>query len=627
MQFTGIPISTLLTLGGIAAGLLTLLYILKLRKRRIEVPFSHLWGRVLEKRTRESDLWRKLRRLLSWLLHLIMAGLIIFALADPHPEEEVVRGRHVLLLLDSSASMAATDVSGGVDRMDIAKKRAADILDTVGPEDRVMLVHFNDQLQPLSPFVTEPSILEQPLREIEVAATGTNFEEALAFAADSLQDKENGLLVLISDGAGLEDEVFDELDFSEQTTIRHVKLGESAGNVAVTGFNVRRYLANKLDYEIFAQVKNQFERSVEAELQIYADGRQVDAKQLTLEPGQTIQKFYPSQAVSGERLEARIKLLSRDARDVFPLDDRAFALLPPIRKTKVLAVSDGNLFLEGPLLLNPNLNVERVSPGSYEASMSQDYDLTIFDSIAPQTPERGNFVYFDPPEDGPWEITGTTGEPIITSVKKSHPLMRWITFKDLNIGAASKVRLDRGDEVVASSFGNPLFVTRKQDGKHLVGVLFDIRNSDLPLRVAFPVMMINIVDYFTLDDESYVPNYETGKTWSIPVDSDDGTAQVTAPNGEAFDAAIYQGKAVFYGSQTGFYRIQGPETTQFIAANLSSTQESRIKPGEISLPAKNVENDTSNLLFERSEWWIWAVLGLLLLVLIEWATYNRRVTV
>ena len=627
MQFTGIPISTLLWLGGIAAGLLTLLYILKLRKRRIEVPFSHLWGRVLEKRTRESDMWRRLRRILSWLLHILMAGLIIFALADPHPEEEVVRGRHILLLVDSSASMAATDVSGGVDRMDIAKKRAAEILDTVGPEDRVMLVHFNDQLQPLSPFVTEPSILEQPLREIEVAATGTKFDDALAFAADSLQDKENGLLVLISDGAGLDESVFDDVDFSENTTIRHMEIGESAGNVAVTGFNVRRYLANKLDYEIFAQVKNQFERPVEAELQIYADGRQVDSKQLTLEPGETIQKFYPSQAVSGERLEARIKLLSRDARDVFPLDDRSFALLPPIRKTKVLAVSNGNLFLEGPLLLNPNLDVQRVSPGSYEASMSGDYDLTIFDGIAPETPESGDFVYFDPPEDGPWEITGATEEPIITSVKKSHPLMRWITFKDLNIGAASTVRLARGDQVVASSFGNPLIVTRKAERKHLVGVLFDIRNSDLPLRVAFPVMMINIIDYFTLDDESYVPNYETGKTWSIPMTAEDGTAKVTAPDGETFDAAVYQGNAVFYGAQTGFYRIQGPEETHVIAANLSSTQESRIKPGQVELPDKNVEKDTANLLFQRSEWWIWAILALIMLLLVEWATYNRRVTV
>lgn len=627
MQFTGVPISTLLWLGGIAAGLLTLLYILKLRKRRIEVPFSHLWGRVLDKRTRESDMWRRLRRIFSWLLHILMAGLIIFALADPHPEEEVVRGRHILLLVDSSASMAATDVSGGVDRMDIAKKRAAEILDTVGPEDRVMLVHFNDQLQPLSPFVTEPSILEQPLREIEVAATGTKFDDALAFAADSLQDKENGLLVLISDGAGLENSAFEDVDFSENTTIRHLEIGESAGNVAVTGFNVRRYLANKLDYEIFAQVKNQFERPVEAELQIYADGRQVDSKQLTLEPGETIQKFYPSQAVSGERLEARIKLLSRDARDVFPLDDRSFALLPPIRKTRVLAVSDGNLFLEGPLLLNPNLEVQRVSPGSYEASMSGDYDLTIFDGITPKTPESGDFVYFDPPEDGPWEITGATAEPIITSVKKSHPLMRWITFKDLNIGAASTVRLARGDDVVASSFGNPLIVTRKEDRKHLVGVLFDIRNSDLPLRVAFPVMMINIIDYFTLDDESYVPNYETGKTWSIPMSAEDGTARVTAPDGETFDAAVYQGNAVFYGAQTGFYRIQGPEESHVIAANLSSTQESRIKPGQVELPDKNVENDTANLLFQRSEWWIWAILALIVLLLAEWATYNRRVTV
>ena len=628
MQFTGLPISTILTIAGVVAAGVTVLYILKLRKRRIEVPFSHLWGRVLDKKRRQSDFWRKFRRLLSWLLHILMAALMAFALADPHLEEEVVRGRHILLLVDNSASMAATDVSGGADRMDLARQKALEILETVGPEDRVMLVAFNDQIQPLSPFVAEASIIEQPLREIRVAATGTSYKDALSFAADSLRDTENGHLVLISDGSGLTDETFEEFDFGENTSVRHLKVGESAGNVAVTAFNVRRYVANKLDYELFVQVKNYFDRAVEAELQIHADGRLVDTKPLTLEPGETLQRFYPSQAVAGEKLEARVRLTSRDARDVFPLDDRAFAMLPSIQKVRVLAVSDGNLFLEGPLLLNPNLEVERLETAEYTPERSAGFDVTIFDSVAPKLPSEGNFVFFDPPAEGsPWKHRGETDDPIITAVKDSHPLMRWITLKDLNIGAASSWRTGRWDTTVASSFGKPLIVTRKHDGLHLVGVAFDIRNSDMPLRVAFPVFMINVVDYFTLDDESYVPNYTTGDTWAVDVPKDAEQATVTTPAGEQTQVPVYNGRAVFHGDQTGFYTVATAEQTKTIAANLSNLSESRIAPGDLQIDGAKVEQDADNLIFERNELWIWAILALVLLLLIEWATYNRRMTV
>ncbi|QDG54124.1 VWA domain-containing protein [Persicimonas caeni] len=628
MQFTGLPISTILTIAGVVAAGVTVLYILKLRKRRIQVPFSHLWGRVLEKKRRQSDFWRKFRRFLSWLLHILMAALIAFALADPHLEEEEVRGRHILLLVDNSASMAATDVSGGADRMDVARQKALEILETVGAEDRIMLVAFNDQIQPLSPFVAEASIIEQPLRQIKTTATGTSYKDALGFAADSLRDTSNGHLVLISDGSGLSEETFEEFDFGEGTKLTHLKIGESSGNVAVTAFNVRRYVANKLDYELFVQVKNYFDRAVEAELQIHADGRLVDTKPLSLQPGETMQRFYPSQAVSGEKLEARVRLTSRDARDVFPLDDRAFAMLPSIRKVRVLAVSDGNLFLEGPLLLNPNLEVERIKPDQYTPDRSKGFDVTIFDSVAPALPQEGNFVFFDPPAEGsPWEQRGDIDDPIITAVKDSHPLMRWITLKDLNIGAATSWRTGRWDSTVAASFGKPLIVTRKRDNLNLIGVAFDIRNSDMPLRVAFPVFMINVVDYFTLDDDSYIPNYTTGDTWAVDVAKGADKATVTTPTGEQTEVPVYNGRAVFNGDQTGFYTVATADETKTIAANLSNLRESRIAPGDLELGKAKVDQDADSLIFERNELWIWAILALVLLLLIEWATYNRRVTV
>ena len=628
MQLTGFPLQSVLIGAGIAAALVTLLYVLKLRKRRIQVPFSGLWQRVIEEQSRQSNLWRRFRRVLSWLLHILVVALLAFGLVDPHFENEVVEGRHMVVLVDNSASMAATDVAGGADRLEVGKTKALDLLDTVGPEDRIMLASFNSQVHPQSPFVNEPTVLEQPIRDLAVQGTGTSFDKALAFAADSLRDKERGELVVISDGAGFDAEKLEDLELGEGTTVRHLQVGEGGGNVAVTGFNVRRYVANKLDYELFVRVQNYFERSVQAELQLHADGRLVDTKPLELEPGETRQRFYPSQAVAGEKLEARLELKSRDARDVFPLDDRAFALLPELEQVDVQLVSDENLYLEGTLLLNPNVDIERVAPTDYDPASNDDYDITIFDRFTPPAPEKGNYLYVAPSgEDSPWPVTGELTEPLLTSVKESHPLMRWLTLKDLNIGTARKLQLGRGDVRIASSFGSPLIVARPEEDRNLVALAFDIRNSDLPLRVAFPMLMFNLVDYFELDDASYIPNYITGRTWSIDLPEEASEATVVDPGGDRSQVPTFEGRAVFRGMHPGFYTIETSEGDRRLAANLADPVESATSPADIDLGEEAKSAQAEGLFFDRRELWIWAVLAAALLLLVEWVTYNRRWTV
>jgi len=49
---------------------------------RFEVPFSHLWKRVLEQKEANA-LWKQLKRVLSLLLILIILGVVLFAALDP----------------------------------------------------------------------------------------------------------------------------------------------------------------------------------------------------------------------------------------------------------------------------------------------------------------------------------------------------------------------------------------------------------------------------------------------------------------------------------------------------------------------------------------------------------------
>src|SRR5262245_27422913 len=110
MHFTGVPFQTLLPMAVAAAALVVAFYILKLRRRPVAVPFSKIWERILRDKEATS-LFSQLKRLLSLLVQLALLTLLLLALADPRTVANLVEGRNVVVLVDASASMKATDVA------------------------------------------------------------------------------------------------------------------------------------------------------------------------------------------------------------------------------------------------------------------------------------------------------------------------------------------------------------------------------------------------------------------------------------------------------------------------------------------------------------------------------------
>ena len=139
MTFAGWTLSQLGVLFGVGAGAITLLYLLRMRRRQVVVPFAALWEQV----TRESEsrqIWRKLRRLLSWLVQLIVLALLCAALGDPRPDVWLRDPVTVAVVIDASASMAGAaqgeDGEEGQRRIDVAKARAIEEVRGLGPVDK-----------------------------------------------------------------------------------------------------------------------------------------------------------------------------------------------------------------------------------------------------------------------------------------------------------------------------------------------------------------------------------------------------------------------------------------------------------------------------------------------------------
>ena len=89
---------------------IVIFYILKIRLRRVPVSTVIFWRQIFEEKKPRS-LWQRLRHLLSLLVQLLFLGLLVVALAQPFFRWEIEGARRLVLVVDNSASMNATDVA------------------------------------------------------------------------------------------------------------------------------------------------------------------------------------------------------------------------------------------------------------------------------------------------------------------------------------------------------------------------------------------------------------------------------------------------------------------------------------------------------------------------------------
>jgi len=95
------------------------------------------------------------------------------------------------------------DVSGSVEeRIDFIRKAARDFLNTASPQDRISIITFRDDIQVISGFSTDRSLLSKKLDEID-AGGATSLYDAIAYTlVDTLKPLrgERTAIVVLSDG-------------------------------------------------------------------------------------------------------------------------------------------------------------------------------------------------------------------------------------------------------------------------------------------------------------------------------------------------------------------------------------------------------------------------------------------
>jgi len=591
------------------------IYLLKLRRTEQLVSSTYLWQRMVRDVEANAP-WQRLRRNLLLLLQLLFLLALIFALARPFSWAEGGIGQATILIFDTSASMAATDVNSN--RLEAAKDQARLLISNLPEEARGTLITAGENTQVLVSSSQDKRQLYQALESVQIQPGDSDLTSALELASAIASRQPDAEIVIYSDGrVSLPDRL------SLQGRLRYLPIGESGNNQAISLITLEpSSTTGRLT--TFVQVANYHQEPVQRRLTLSADGQLADAHDLAIPArGQVsiISEIIPADT---EVLEAPLT-----ESDALHLDDQAWATQRVSGDQNITLVSQGNRFLETALGLLPGIETE-IFP-DWQAADPQA-DLIIFDNFAPDTfdHELPNLFYIGPISSTHiFSITGQIENPVLRAVTDNDPILEYVDLSEVSILDSAHVPLPDWARpvLVDEASGAPLLFIGEVEGQRIVVLAFDPRHSDLPLQVAYPILIANLVYWLLPGRIGEIPDQVTpGQVLTFTPPPEITALTVTRPDGTSTQLEIQDGRALYADTtQPGVYRVTWGEAQSLVfAVNLLNPQESDILPAE-SLPlfdSASESDDTSSQLARR-EWWRLLALIALVILVFEWLVYNR----
>ena len=653
-------------LAAIVGPALLVLYFLKLRRRQETVSSTFLWRRAVQDLQVNAP-FQRLRKSLLLFLQLLVLALGVLALARPIVETSLSERSSVVLLIDRSASMNTVEADGRT-RLELAKEQAVRHVKAlnraggswlsffrVGDQTRVMVIAFADRAHVVAPFTTNTPDLVRMIEEIEPSDARTNLREALELAEAYMQQtrleqttestETPSQLVLFSDGhaEGLDDVVLQ----SEQVTL--IPVGETRDNVGITNLRIQRDPERPEKLSAFVRVRNFGAEAVTSDLTLYVDGVIRGVETLTLGPdadaktgGNALTPQASSVAITfSDEITTAAMLELRLARgDALAADNRVFAIAPPPRRMRVLLVSAGKGFFQFVLKYLPLKRWDYMTPEQYEsaaeAKISADgrsvYDLVILDKHSTARLPIGNYLFIKAiPQIEGFEVTGELEDHPMIWWDETHPLLHALALEYVVAAKGLVVTMPPEAKALIEGPSGPILARYANAGRQMLLLTFAVEESNWWGLRSFPMFIQNVLSYFGGGGAESEPlAARPGDTLRIPAAP--GTRELKLKKPDASQITLRaddDGVARFAGTQqVGVYQVSpGVDGRDRFAVNLSDAVESDITP-QTTLTVGGASVEVGKAITTATpEIWRWFVGAALLLVLVEWIIYNRRVMI
>jgi Ca-activated chloride channel family protein len=609
------------------AGLLPviiLMYLLKLRRTERTVSSTYLW-RQMVRDVQANAPWQRLRYNLLLLLQLLFLIFMILALARPFTKAPGISSQTAVLIIDTSASMAANDISPT--RLEAAKDQAHRLVESLPDQARVTLIDAGQKTRVLVSSSSDHLQVHQAIDSLQPGAAGSDLDVALQLASAIAARQPDTEIIVLSDGnVTLPDRL------AIQGKLTYLPLGLNGDNQAISLLNLQPGPQSELT--AFAQVTNYGDEMAQRRIAFYADDQLAAAFDLQIPAGAEQSVLAPNIPGATQQVEARL-LPAEASPDYLAADDHALAVYQPGEPISVTLVTPGNMFIETALSLLPSLPVTQVNPGGVEDLPAAG--LTILDGVTPITTSlpAGNLLFIGPLRSTEYfTVTGSVAAPEPRPADPEDPLLRYVDLEGVSILDSARIALPKWARpvIVASDPANPgaeipLLLAGQVDGRRVAVLAFDIRHSDLPLQLAFPILFSNLIEWLAPGHGGVPASLQPGAplTMLLPPSAAAENFTITRPDGSSDQPEIHDGQLIYPRTdQLGVYRLNLGDGQAFsFAVNLFSPQESQIAPRESLNIAGAAGAQSPADQGAQREWWRLLALIALGVLTAEWLVYQR----
>ena len=551
--------------------LVLLLHSLRLRRREVRISAVYLWEELLRERRSTFGMSRLLRSLLL-LLQILGIAALTLGLADPFARLPSTKEGDIVLVFDASASMRS--LSKGEERFAQARELALDLVQRLHPNSEMAIIYANSHPTLRVPFTTDRTMLKQALAGLAPTDEPGNLAKAVQLGRSLLGGERSGEVLVLSDDT---DPYLSDL-LSADRQVRTLKVSGGERNVGITKFEVRPRVNRPGDYEILVNVAN-FSRQAESfELALSLNWKTLQRTRYTFEGGERQSLIFPYTGAANGVVEAVLEL-----NDDLSADNRAATVLSDRAPVWILLVTRGNYFLESLLAGHANASVNvvtSVSASSFEQQVLSNH-IVIMDGLEPPPLHVGNFLLINTSAPNlPITVKGTADAPPVVDWDTTDPILRGVQLRDLQVRRAQVVGLGEGVKPLLYANGSPIVSSYDTGRLRAVHLGFDLLESDLPLRVAFPVLMSNILEWLSPQHGTFMSHQvQAGAPYPIELDGTTREVSVRKPSGEWLKLPVTENPLVFRDtSEVGIYSVRVGKKTQRFAVNLVSREESDIIP-------------------------------------------------
>lgn len=595
-------------LGLITIPIIIILYLLKQRHKDYTVSSLFLWEEVLKDLEANAP-WQKLKRNLLMILQIIAALLLVIALARPFINAVGGGAEHVIIALDTSFSMKATDV--GVSRFDEAKSRAEQLIGNLKPGTKVTLISMGKSVTIEENLSSNKGSLIDKLSKLKASNSVSNIEDAESLIA-SIVNQNQGTRVV----------VFGDSPISiPGTEVEFSNVSNNGDNFAVT---MMSHTKTEKGITVLTRISNYSTADAELPVSLYVDGEVFDARNVEVKKGETANVYWNGVLSDIKLIEARI-----DRKDALNEDNRAFNAVNDNKEYKALLVTEGNVFIEKVVSLYSG--VELYKTGFENSDEWKGYDLYIFDGILPdKIPGDGNIMVFNPPKNKVFDVLGEVETPVVDDLGED--IFKYVEGFDFSIGKTKILKVPSwGKEILGLKDGTAAFIGVHKNMRIMV-FGFDIHNTDIPLTPVFPIIMANSMDWLLPESVNNAENVYADEGIEFNVSPKTQEAYIETPSGEKVPIAPPFPIRVFDRTdEPGLYTLRQKsgdgEQEFYFTVNVPSQSESNLaQSAEVENKSTEANGENSpkpvNTGMNLQTIFLWLIL---IVLLIEWWVYTNAI--